>query len=269
MKKKPKREPIKLPTEKTTPSEALSDYSIWIYGAPKIGKTTLSDVFPDTLHLMFEDGVKALELFKVQIERWADVPDVVKEIYRGKHEFQNVAVDVVEAAYELCLDHVCADMGIEHPGDAEYGKGWKAVRDEFMTYMLKLTRIPGVGCVFISHASITSRKTYEGEEVSDIHPALTGKPLEYMSGAMDIIGYYTFRRGERVLQIRGDDNVMAGCRVPERFLYADGKEIKYVPLGKTAEEAYRNLELAFENKLEPPTPEKNAKSRLRLKRRGK
>lgn len=247
-------------------SEQLSDYVLWIYGAPKIGKTTLAEAFPLVHHLFFEDGAKALEVFKRQVHEW---PELLKylEMLGASTAFKNITIDVVENAYEMCSQHVCAKLEIDHESEAEYGKGWKAVRKEFMDALGHAMTLPGKGCILISHASMNKRKTLEGDEIDDIHPALGGKPLELVSGAVDIIGYYQYRKNKRVLQILGDDAVMAGHRLKNRFLYTDGTPVKYVPMGNTSEEAYRLLTDAFNNKLVAPVKEEIKKPALILKKK--
>ena len=58
---------LTLPTEKSKPSSRLGDYTWLIYGAKKIGKTSLVAQFPETLILSFEPGTKALEVFQTRI----------------------------------------------------------------------------------------------------------------------------------------------------------------------------------------------------------
>lgn len=261
-----KREKWRLATKKTVPCKTLSQYCLWLYGKPGIGKTTLSDQFPGTYHFMFEEGAKALAIYATIVQSWPQFCDLSEEW--AVSEFENCSVDVVELAYQMCFDHVCKRLGIEHPTDLEYGKGWDAIKKEFMPRMLALTKIPQKGCIFVSHATLGKRKMAEGGEEEDIHPALSGKTLEQFEGAMDVIGYYTHRRGQKVLQIRGDDNVTAKCRLTHNFRYEDGSPVKFVPMGDSEEEAYANLLAGFNNELLKPVKEEEKKRpKLTLKRR--
>lgn len=262
---KKSKDKFELSAKRSVPCEELSDYAIWIYGAPKIGKTTLADEFPDTYHLLFEDGAKALAIRKTQVREWPTTRKALKAI-EADDSIRNFTMDVVEAAYDMCFKHVCDKLGIDYPDELGYGKGWAKIRDEFMGTVMRAIGMPGKGPIFISHAVSGTRKTFDGDEVEDTHPALTGKILEVFSGAMDIIGYYHYRKGERVLQIRGDDNVMAGCRLRDNFRYRDGSPIKYVPLGDSEKEAYENLTAAFRNELSRPE-DKGKKRTLRVKSR--
>ena len=69
---------IKLPTKRTEIEKDLSKYTIFLYGREKIGKTTLAAQFPDALFLMFEPGAKSLEIFRIDINTWAEFLEAIK-----------------------------------------------------------------------------------------------------------------------------------------------------------------------------------------------
>jgi hypothetical protein len=256
---------FQLNMELSTPEQNLSDYSIWLYGAPKIGKTSLSSMFGDTYHLMFERGAKALRIRQSLIEYWPHFEAAIRKL-QGIAAISTITVDVLELAYSLCFSHMCKQMKITHPNDVEdFGKSWGMIRDEFLRVLMLLSNI-GKGVIYVSHASLNKRKTLAGTEVRDVHPALTGKPLEFVEGAMDIIGYCHVRRGQRVIQIRQDDEIMAGCRLDENFRHSDGSPVVYIPMGSSKHEAYDNFMLAFNNQLPPPEKKETKKLPRKLKK---
>jgi hypothetical protein len=241
---------LTLSAEKSTPPANIEDYAVWVYGPPKIGKTTFTAMFSDCHHFMFEAGAKAVRVNQRLVQSWPDWLEYQRLWAASK--FVTATVDVVEIAYEMCFQHTCRELGIEHPADQnDMGKSWGRIRQAFMQSMQFMQQQPGKGCVFVSHASATKRKTADGGEAEDVHPALTGKPMEALAGSMDVIGYMHTRRGRRVMQIRGDDQVMAGCRLEENFVHTDGTPVAYVPLGTSKEEAYANFMRAFRNELPP------------------
>jgi 3-phosphoglycerate kinase len=128
--------------------------------------------------------------------------------------------------------YILKKLDIEHPSDLGYGKGWDAVKTPFIKALKRLLNLEDKGAVLVSHAVRGSRKTKDGDEIEDIHPNLSGKILEEVAGAVDVIGYYHIRKGGYVLQIRPTDDVMAGCRLEENFNFTDGSPIKYHSDGK-------------------------------------
>lgn len=246
---------VTLPDEPSTPSVDIGDYVLWFYGSPGMGKTTLASMFPDAMFLMFEPGGKALKIFQRSVLRWPELQAYTKQL-QSQTRFRTSVVDVVEKAYTMCFDYMCKKLVIEHPHDADdYGKSWGKINNEFYGRIGDLASIPHMGNILISHAAMTKRKTRTGEEVEDIHPALTGKPLEALEGSVDLLGYMYHRRGQRVMQIQGTDQIMAKCRLEENFRHTDGSQVRLIPLGNSKHEAFDNFMRAFNNELPPPEKE--------------
>lgn len=265
-KKPSRRDYLRSLTLADEPSEVcqlMSDYTFLIYGPPKIGKTSLVNQFPDVHHFMCEDGAKALEARFRPIHAWDELQHYIQLVRnQPNHAIKTISMDVVEGAYRLCFDAVCRRLDIDHPQDAPYGKGWNAVNNEFMDCMVDAGTIPGVGAIYVAHATGTARKTFEGDEVVDTHPALSGKILDILTGKMDVIAYYHYSGKQRYLQIRGGEGIMCGCRLKKRFLWPDGEPIDRIPMGNSDEEAYENLVAAFNNEL--PKPEPKVKKKILL-----
>lgn len=265
IKNKKDKQRFSLPTAFSEPMTDLSDFSLWVYGPPKHGKTTLTQMFEDLLHIMFEPGHKALRLRFIAPKKWDHVEPWIDSIEQDDR-YKNVSVDTVESMYALCWRAVLKKLGIDHPSDLEYGKGWDAVKSPFVKALKRLLNLESKGCCLISHAVRGTRKTKDGDEIEDIHPNLSGKILEEVAGAVDVIGYYHTRRDQRFLQIRPSDDVMAGCRLEENFRYTDGSPITFVPMGESKEEAFENLVAAFNNELK--RPKERTGKKFKLKKRG-
>jgi hypothetical protein len=245
---------LTLPSEKSEPCGKLQDYSILLYGAKKIGKTTLASMFPKAMFLFCEPGGKALSVYGRAVKNWKELKGYVRLICKDK-TFENVVVDTADYAYEYCSDYVCKKMGIDHPSDEAWGKGWKAVKAEIAGEVNRLLH-SGKGVIFISHSRDEEVKKSDGDTYNKTASTLPGQAKDLLEGLVDIWAYYTYHREERVLIIRGDDYVDAGHRVEGRFNYPDGTPIKRIPMGSTKEEAYKNFVSAFENKLAKPESKK-------------
>lgn len=240
--------------------KSLQDYSIFISGEKKIGKTTLSAQFPDALHLFFEPGGKALSgLYAVPVNSWADFKRYLK-LLRTDTRFKNIVIDTADLAYRRCSAYVCARMGIEHPSDEGYGKGWDRVKDEFLTSMSEVQNL-GKGVVFIAHSTEKEVTSRNGEKFDRIVPQLPGQARDVLEGMVDIWVYYNYQAKRRVLTVVGDELVAAGHRCENNFRYTDGSPVTDVPAGKSAQQAYTNFVAAFENRLERKEDEKKTKSK--------
>jgi hypothetical protein len=241
---------LTLPTERNAPCRTLQEYTILLYGAKKIGKTTLASLFPKAFFMLCEPGGKALEIYARPVKTWDDFKAYNRLLVKDK-TFENVIIDTVDHAYEMCMRWVCRKMVIDHPSDSEWGKGWNAVKVELQSEFNKLMH-SGKGVVLISHAREEEIKKRDGSKFNRTSSTLGGQAKEFFEGVVDVWAYYTYEGARRVLVVQGDDFIDAGHRIKKHFCYPDGTAIRKIPMGVSEEEAYKNFVAAFENRLPKP-----------------
>lgn len=207
-----------LPTAKTPPTLEIQSAKVLLAGPPKIGKTTLSaNIDPDkTLILATEPGHGAIEAFVHPVNSWMEFREVGAELAAGDHDFTTVVIDTVDELYKLCQAQVMSDIGISHPSDLEYGKGYGLVGDEFRLRVGKLCAL-GLGVWFISHTEEREIKQKVGTITKQV-PSLSGKTGKWLSGFVDFIFFATSEQTEagdvRLLRTQATENFEAGGRVP-------------------------------------------------------
>lgn len=235
---------MSLPKTKSTPESDLSKYLILLYGKPGIGKTTLAAQFDDPYFLMFEAGSKALSLYKDSIPTWKRFKKKILELEESDR-FKTVVMDTYARAYELCMEYVCEDMGIDHPTDAGYGKAWNAVDREFTSAMSRLS-LSGRGTILICHATEKEIEQPDGSDKEMITPDSTKQAMKFLDRAVDLAAYYYYGANEkRYIRIKGTENVYAKNRIDGHF-----EGLSKFNAGSDAKTAYKKFMLAFRNKLE-------------------
>lgn len=172
-----------LPTKKTQPSTDPMSYSILLYGPTKAGKSTFASHAESAIFLATEPGLNALEVFKVDITSWPQFLATCAELAKGEHDFKTVVIDTIDNAHELCLAHVCGELGISHPADLDYGKGWSAVNLEFKRVLTRLIGLP-YGLLCISHSKVQEVKSRTGKYDKTI-PTTGGSKV--VLGLMDMV----------------------------------------------------------------------------------
>lgn len=242
---------VTLPTEVSEPSDRLSDFIILLFGEKKIGKTDLSAQFSKSFHLMTEPGGKAQAMYQRPVNNWREFQAYVKLLEKDKF-FDNVVIDTADILYNHAFDFVATREGFEHPSEEAYGKGWKAIRDEFSRWIMRLVNT-GKGVMFISHATEREIKMRGGEKYDRISPTLSGQARDVLEGLVDLWFYYGYDGERRVLVIQGSDHIGAGHRLKNNFKYSDGTPITEIDMGSNAEQAFENLIRGFKNQL--PNPE--------------
>lgn len=177
---------ISLPEKKSEPLLKIEEYLIFLYGIPKVGKSTFASQMESPLFIATEPGLNALSVFALYPKNWTEFLDACAQLEKTER-FGTVVVDTIDNAYDLCLDHVCKSEGIKHPEDMDYGKGWAMVKKEFQRAITKLAQMPR-GMLFISHAQDQNIKT-RTSEITKAVPTIGGSARRFILGLSDIVLY--------------------------------------------------------------------------------
>lgn len=248
---------LALPTSNSKAVASMQDVFWLLYGERKIGKTSLASCFPDAFFFMFEPGGKGLEIKQAACPAWEHAMQYVRLLERNPSYCKTVVIDTGFKAYEKCMEYVCKRDGITHPSDSEWGKGWDAVRKEFYAFHERLLNI-GLGMIVTAHSEVKDVQKKDGSSYNKLSIELGKAPFTFYGSVADIIAYYQYDNdGKRVLTIRGDAFVEAGCRLSKNFNYTNGEIIVDVPIGNNGvKEGYKKLCEAFDNKIAMPAKTK-------------
>ena len=179
-------------------SRDLRGYSVFFYGEPKSGKTTIATKFPNHLLLAFEKGYNAIPGAMAQpINSWGEFRKVLRQLKDPKvqERFSTIIIDTADIAYDYCEKYICANapradggFGVDSIGDIPYGKGYKMAAKEYDEAFRTILQL-NYGLVLISHALDKTFKDQNGQEYNQIVPTLDSKPRNVVSRMADIIGY--------------------------------------------------------------------------------
>lgn len=279
-----------LPTERSEPVSSIGSMSFLIYGEKKIGKTSIASQFPKALFLAFETGYTGLSIFvepmldKNMKPYWKKFVSFIDLLVNQDHNFKTVVIDTIDVAYSACMSYVGSVEGFDHPSDAGYGKGWKAVENEFATQISRLVNCPKFGTIFLSHAVEKEFIERTGGKYDKIIPSMPEQARKLISAVCDCLIFYGYHGEERLLTVRGSDSVESGSRMTKNFWIKGGLErhsvlaeqkrklveqgklrsqegkaiedematlrVHSIPAGADEAEAYFNFERAFNNQQE-------------------
>lgn len=161
-------EPVKASTD-------LSSYTSFIYGTPKIGKTTfVHNLYGDrVLFLATEKRHKVLVGAYVQyISSWPEYLSAIAQLRspKMKERFDVIAIDTVENLYAMLESYVLSKYNTTEFGQVEWGKDWVDLKNDWRNGLQMIEKI-GYSPLFISHATQkTERIPVSGilkEEVND------------------------------------------------------------------------------------------------------
>lgn len=229
---------MRLPTEMSEPETLSLSEVVWIlYGARKIGKTSLASQFPDNLLICAEPGARGIRCFRIEIGTWEEFAEVVREV--GGSNFRTVTIDTADALWEMCLGYVCRREGVRNPNDRPYGEIWSLAEKEWVGKIKELV-LTGRGLIVISHTEVSDLLLAGRERTTRIEPSIPKTAKRFLLAIADIIAFYGYEGEQRVLYLRGSTSLEAGMRYPF-FTDEGGEPAEKIAMGESAEEAYRNL----------------------------
>jgi len=167
----------------------------FFYGGAKTGKTSVASQFSKPLLLAFEAGYNLIDgIHAVNITSWVDMKNYAKQLKKDEVRalYDTIIIDTVGLMWGLAEKFVKTQKDIEDLTDLGFGKGYRAVRDEFQDVINSLGQM-GYTLVFISHAEKKDYVDTMGISHSGITPALDKRPKEIVSGLVDV---YTFINAE-------------------------------------------------------------------------
>lgn len=207
-----------LPTQKTARRLNIADQTIFLYGKPKLGKTSWCAGAEDILFLATEPGLKGLTVYEEPIDSWAKFKEKCREIAAGGHPFKTVAIDTIDNLWKFCVDDVCQRHGVEHQADVGYGKGYDLIGGAFHRVLTKLCQMP-YGVIMVSHAEEREIETPTGK-IMRTTPTIPARAQKIVLGMADMILFYDIgfktvddkRVATHVLRTRTSERYEAGDR---------------------------------------------------------
>lgn len=199
-------------------SRNMRGYSVFFYGEPKSGKTSVAVKFPNSLLLAFEKGYNTLDGINVQpINKWSEFRQVLIQLEDPdvKETYETIIIDTADIAYDYCEKYICDNNDVDAIGDLGFGKGYGLAGKEFDSALRSISQM-GYGVILISHAVDKTFKDEDGKEFNQIIPTLGNKPRNIVARMCDIIGYSRAVETESGLTtklfMRGTPRYIAGSR---------------------------------------------------------
>jgi hypothetical protein len=215
-----KKTTIVLPRERKG-VDAADEHTLFLYGPPGIGKTTFA-AQADALVIATEAGQKFVDVYHEPCPDWKTFIAIVEALAQMKKDegelaYPAVAIDTVDNLFNQCQAYVCNKLGIDHPSDEEWGKGYQAVKHEFNSQVVKLALL-GKQLITISH-----EKTVEVKgriiKTQRIVPSLPNSARAVLIPMVDFIGHCGFKMDrtgeatdERVITFEPSETVEAKDR---------------------------------------------------------
>ena len=193
--------------------------SVFIYGAPGMGKTTLLgnqggktliiDVDKGTSVLA---GIENVDVVRIS-ENFGEIPAIIKEL-QGKCEYDTVCLDSLSELERGLLTYL---------GRVGNNKGTPSLQDYLrvdcyiMDWGRQLRALPS-NVIFTAWEKYTEITAPTGEKYTRTSPMLRDKNVENICGLCDIVGQIVSspKDGERYIRLEGSNNAVAKDRIFKR-----------------------------------------------------
>ena len=208
---------VKRKVVSTNPSTLL------LYGAPKVGKTTMLSVLDDCLIIDTEKGSRMIEGYIQEVNSREELINTLIEIKESKDvSYKYIAIDTVDKIAEWAERQVCKEEGVAAIGDLAFGKGYGMVREK-VSRTLSAFKEVAEHLIIIGHRKVAYAVTDGNPIVIPESIDLTGKLKNVIMAGCDAIGYVYRDEDELMVSFKANEAIEAGSRCP----HLKGKVVKF------------------------------------------
>ena len=208
---------VKRKVVSTNPSVLL------LYGAPKVGKTTMLSKLDDCLIIDTEKGSRMIEGYISEVSNRDQLIDTLIELKESKDvKYKYVALDTIDKIAEWAERRVCEEEGVRAIADLAFGKGYGMVREK-VTQTIEAFKEVTDHLIIIGHRKVAYAVTDGSTIVIPESIDLTGKLKNVIMSGADAIGYVYRDEDELMVSFKANDAIEAGSRCP----HLKGQEVKF------------------------------------------
>jgi hypothetical protein len=200
-----------------------------IYGAPKLGKSTLGASMPKPIVIDFDRGLSAIAVDSVPgPATWLDTMSLLK--WAASSKYETIVIDTLDPLEEQATAHVCAQGKKSTLADFPWGGGYDALAGEWRVMLSLLEQSNKIVCL-LAHSVVKKAQDPTLGEYEQYVPQLQKKTWLATHRWADLIGFVSVDAakigdenrvivtGERVLHTSHGSGFIAGNRwsMPEKL----------------------------------------------------
>ena len=206
---------ITLPSKKNVADTGFPDHASWlVFGAPKVGKTSFVQQWPDSLILNLEPGGCRYisDAYVLDIGSLNELREAFAALsaQKDKLPYKTIAIDTIDVVNDWAEEQARAELGIKEMGEGAYGADWARSRTITLNTIKTFAGLP-VNLLVIAH----SRWAIVNEVAVGHTIDLPGKLARFsMAQIENILFITTDKTGARRLVFQPTVGVEAGSRNP-------------------------------------------------------
>ncbi len=203
---------------------SVNPSTLLLYGAPKVGKTTMLSNLDDCLIIDTEKGSRMIEGYIQEVNTRDELIETLIAIKESKEvKYKYIAIDTIDKIAEWAERRVCEEEGVNSIADLAFGKGYGLVREKVAKTISHFKEV-AEHLIIIGHRKVAYAVTEGNPIVIPESLDLTGKLKNVIMAGCDAIGYvYRGEKDELMVSFKSNDSIEAGSRCP----HLKGKEVKF------------------------------------------
>ena len=168
---------------------SINPGTLLLYGAPKVGKTTMLSVLDDCLIIDTEKGGRMLEGYITEVNSRKELIETLLEIQDSKDvKYKYIAIDTIDKVAEWAERRVCEEEGVSSIADLAFGKGYGLVREKVSKTVSHFKEV-AEHLIIVGHRKVAYAVTEGNPIVIPESLDLTGKLKNVIMSTCDAIGY--------------------------------------------------------------------------------
>ena len=203
---------------------SINPGTLLLYGAPKVGKTSMLSSLDDCLIIDTEKGGRMLEGYIQEVNSRDELIQVLIDIKESKDvKYKYIAIDTIDKIAEWAERRVCEEEAVSSIADLAFGKGYGLVREKVSKTVSAFKEV-AEHLIIIGHRKVAYAVTEGNPIVIPESLDLTGKLKNIIMSTCDAIGYvYRNDKEELMVSFKANDAIEAGSRC----LHLKGKMLNF------------------------------------------
>ena len=184
-----------------------------LYGAPKVGKTTVLSGLEGCLIVDTEQGSNMISGTIAQCSSREDLITLLEELIDAEENYKYIALDTIDNVADWAEYSVCKEENVSAVQDLPFGKGFGLVRQKVMNTIDAFAKVTD-HLIIIGHRKVAYSVADGSNIVIPESLDLTGKTKNLIMSKCDAIGYVYRDEDDLRVSFKANDAIEAGSRCP-------------------------------------------------------
>ena len=189
---------------------SINPQLLLIYGAPKVGKSTMLSQLDDCLIIDTERGANMLEGYIESVNTRDELINLLMELKDSDVKYKYIALDTIDKIAEWAEQRVCEEENVRALADLAFGKGYGLMREKVSKTIEAFLGITE-HLIIVGHRKPAYAVTDGNPIVIPESLDMTGKLKNIIMSRCDAIGY-VFREEGLKVSFQANEAIEAGSR---------------------------------------------------------